>query len=125
MSRDGVDRETDDLDPEDQKLVVLARGARGRAQSPSGAAVRDGDGRTYAGADVATATLTLSALQVAIVTALSSGAESFEAAVVVAGAADDPGRATLAEISPDAAVIVTDAAGRVRARAGAADPGGR
>ncbi|MGW0036705.1 cytidine deaminase [Gordonia sp. NPDC003376] len=99
------------LTDEDQKLVVLARGARGRAQTASGAAVRDGDGRTYAGADVTTATLTLSALQVAVATALSSGAESFEAAVVVGGDADDPGRATLAEISPVAAFVVTDPAG--------------
>ncbi|NDK88391.1 cytidine deaminase [Gordonia desulfuricans] len=99
------------LTDEDQKLVVLARGARGRAQSVSGAAVRDGDGRTYAGADVTTTTLTLSALQVAVATALSSGAESFEAAVVVGGDPDDPGRATLAEISPAAALVVTDPAG--------------
>lgn len=113
------------LGDEDAKLVTLARGARGRAQSPSGAAVREGDGRTYAGADVCTASLELSALQVAVVTALSSGAESFEAAVIIGGGADDPGRATLAEISPDALLVVTDAAGTVldRVRAGAgADP---
>ena len=30
-----------ELDPEDAKLVVLARGAMGRAEAPSGAAVRD------------------------------------------------------------------------------------
>lgn len=40
------------LDAEDNKLVVLARGAMGRAEAKSGAAVRDGDGRTYAGAPV-------------------------------------------------------------------------
>lgn len=108
------------LGDEDQKLVVLARGARGRAGSPSGAAVRDGDGRTYAGADVATASLTLSALQVAVATALSSGAQAFEAAVVVAGDAADPGRATLAEITPEAYLIVTDAAGAPIDRVGAA-----
>ena len=42
-----------DLDAEDAKLVVLARGAMGRAEAASGAAVRDPDGRTYAGAPVA------------------------------------------------------------------------
>ena len=99
------------LGDEDHKLIVLARGARGRAQSATGAAVRDGDGRTYAGADVATATLTLSGLQVAVATALSSGAESFEAAVLVGGAADDPGVATLAEISGSAYLVIADAAG--------------
>ncbi|MEP9391086.1 cytidine deaminase [Gordonia sp. VNQ95] len=107
------------LSDEDQKLVVLARGARGRAQSATGAAVRDGDGRTYAGADVAATTLSLSALQVAVATALSSGAESFEAAVVIGGGPDDPGRATLAEISPSADLIITDAAGGVQDRLGA------
>ena len=42
-----------ELDAEDAKLVVLARGAMGRAEAASGAAVRDLDGRTYAGAPVA------------------------------------------------------------------------
>ena len=42
-----------ELDPEDAKLVTLARGAMGRAEAGSGAAVRDQDGRTYAGASVA------------------------------------------------------------------------
>mgnify|MGYP002652347334 CR=1 FL=1 len=84
---------TVDLGDEDRKLVVLARGALARAEAPAGAAVRDADGRTYAGADVRTASLTLSALQVAVATALSSGATGFEAAVLVNGSADDPGLA--------------------------------
>ena len=42
-----------ELDAEDVKLVVLARGAMGRAEASNGAAVRDQDGRTYAGAPVA------------------------------------------------------------------------
>ena len=42
-----------ELDAEDAKLVTLARGAMGRAEAGSGAAVRDQDGRTYAGAPVA------------------------------------------------------------------------
>ena len=46
-----------ELDPEDAKLVVLARGAMGRAEATGGAAVRDVDGRTYAGAPVALAAL--------------------------------------------------------------------
>ncbi|GAA4311207.1 hypothetical protein GCM10023162_16720 [Klenkia terrae] len=36
-----------DLQPEDQKLVTLARSARGRTGAPEGAAVRDTDGRTW------------------------------------------------------------------------------
>lgn len=102
---------TVDLGDEDRKLVVLARGALARAEAPAGAAVRDADGRTYAGADVRTASLTLSALQVAVATALSSGATGFEAAVLVNGSADDPGLVTFAEISPDAPAYLTDAAG--------------
>lgn len=74
----------------------------GRAQAGSGAAVRDLDGRTYAGVSVGLASLTLSALQVAVATALSSGATSFEAAVLVAGPDDDEGLAVLAEVAPSA-----------------------
>ena len=48
---------TEALDAEDAKLVVLARGAMGRAEASSGAAVRDADGRTYAGAPVALSSL--------------------------------------------------------------------
>ncbi|MFT4199498.1 cytidine deaminase [Gordonia sp. (in: high G+C Gram-positive bacteria)] len=96
------------LDAEDAKLVTLARGAMGRAQAPSGAAVRDLDGRTYAGAAVGLSSLTLTALQVAVATAIASGASGFEAAVLVGGADDDLGLAALAEVSDSAAVIRTD-----------------
>ncbi|WP_439029324.1 cytidine deaminase [Gordonia terrae] len=112
---------TETLPDEDRKLVVLARGALARAEAPSGAAVRDGDGRTYAGADVRTATLTLTGLQVAVATAISSGATAFEAAVIVNGEADDPGLATLHELSPDAYAVLTDTAGAAQQRIGRAD----
>ncbi len=81
-----------DLDPEDVKIVHLARGARQRAHAPhsgvaEGAAVRDTDGRTYAAATVENADpgLTTSALRGAVAAAASSGARSFEAAAVVGG----------------------------------------
>ncbi len=80
------------LEPEDAKLVTLARSARPRAYVPrggaaaaEGAAVRDTDGRTYAAATVenADARLSVSALRAAVVAAASSGARRFEAAAIV------------------------------------------
>ena len=79
-----------ELDPEDAKLVTLAFAALQRAwaphtQQPEGAAVRDTDGRTYAAGTVenANAWLTTTALRGAVAAAASSGARSFEAAVIV------------------------------------------
>jgi hypothetical protein len=72
-----------ELDPEDAKLVTLARSARARTGAAQGAAVRDGDGRTYVAASVALPSLQLSALQVAVAMAVSSGAPGLEAAVVL------------------------------------------
>jgi hypothetical protein len=74
-------------DPEDAKLLVLARAHRARAGSRSGAAVRDTDGRTYSAADVDLPSLRLSAVQLAVAVAATSGVASLEAVVVV-GAED-------------------------------------
>jgi cytidine deaminase len=101
------------LDAEDAKLVVLARSAMARAEAGSGAAVRDIDGRTYAGAPVNLSALQLTALQTAVAAAVSSGAVGLEAAVLVAGSADDTGIAAVHEISSAAAVYITDGAGNV------------
>jgi hypothetical protein len=70
-------------DPEDLKIINLARSARARVAAAEGAAVRDETGRTYAAAAVALPSLQLSALRLAVAMAASSGAVSLEAAAVV------------------------------------------
>ncbi len=70
-------------DPDDAKLVTLARSTRARTRALEGACVRDQDGRTYAGATVDLPTLRLTAVQVAVAMAVSSGARSLEAVVVL------------------------------------------
>ncbi|GGY23713.1 cytidine deaminase [Streptomyces xanthochromogenes] len=74
------------LDPEDRKIITLARSARARNAVPEGAAVRDETGRTYVAGTVELPSLKLSALQTAVAMAVASGAESLEAAVVVTAA---------------------------------------
>lgn len=102
-----------ELDAEDNKLLVLARGAMGRTGGNGGAAVRDSDGRTYAAGTVELTALKLTALQSAVAAATSSGAGGFEAAVVVAGKLSDPGVSAVREVSPSARIIFTDAKGAV------------
>ncbi|MFI9308233.1 cytidine deaminase [Streptomyces triculaminicus] len=77
---------TDALDPEDRKLLTLARATRARNAVPEGAAVRDETGRTYVAGTVALDSLRLSALRTAVAMAVASGATSLEAAAVVSEA---------------------------------------
>lgn len=70
-------------DPEDLKLLTLARATRARTGATEGACVRDTDGRTYAAATVALDSLRLSAVQVAVAMAASSGAQGLEAVAVL------------------------------------------
>ncbi|MDX3311102.1 cytidine deaminase [Streptomyces sp. ME08-AFT2] len=111
------------LDPEDRKIVTLARSARARNDVPEGAAVRDDTGRTYVAGTVDLPSLRLSALRTAVAMAVASGARSLEAAAVVtsaeAAAGDDlaavrdlggPGTPVLLA-SPDGTVRLTVSAG--------------
>ncbi|RMI32925.1 cytidine deaminase [Nocardia stercoris] len=102
-----------ELDAEDTKLVVLARGAMGRTGGTSGAAVRDTDGRTYAAGPVDLPSLQLTALQAAVAAAISSGAEGFEAAVVVEGSFRDAGVSAVREVSAGAKLVFADRSGNV------------
>jgi cytidine deaminase len=72
-----------ELEPEDEKIVILARSARARTQAAEGAAVRDTDGRTYAACTIELPSFKLTAVQAAIAAAVSSGAEGLEAAALV------------------------------------------
>ena len=108
-----------DLDPEDAKLVTLARSARGRAGALEGAAVRDTDGRTYLAATVSLPSLQLSALQAAVAAAVSSGVEGLEAAAVVSAAdsVEGAGLAAVHDLTAAAPVILAGPDGAVRTTA--------
>jgi cytidine deaminase len=103
-------------DPEDAKIVTLARTARTRGYPApdEGAALRDDTGRTYAAASVGhrDPALATSALRGALAAAVSSGARRFEAFALVAATP-----ALLAELAvgtpvllatPDGTVVATD-----------------
>ena len=78
---------TELTDPDDKKLVTLARSTRARTRAAEGACVRDLDGRTYAAATVDLPSLRLSAAQVAVAMAVTSGAAGLEAVLVLGDAA--------------------------------------
>ena len=105
----------DQGDPEDAKIVTLARSARARTGAAEGAAVRDTDGRTYAAATVALPSLSLTALQAAVAAAVSSGAPGLEAAAVVTGsdAVDAASLAAVRDLAPSVYVLRADASGAV------------
>jgi hypothetical protein len=70
-------------DPEDQKLITLARAAITRTGARQGASLRDTTGRAYAAVSVDLEHLKLSAIAVAVAMAVSSGADGVEAVSVV------------------------------------------
>jgi hypothetical protein len=96
-----------ELSSEDRKLVTLARATRARIGAAEGAAVRDSDGRTYAGATVSLPSLELSAVQVCVAMAVASGSKGLEAAVVLGDATElaAPDRAVLRDFGGDGIVV--------------------
>ena len=109
-----------DLTAEDAKLVTLARATKARTSAAEGAAVRDLDGRTYAAASIALPSLRLTALEVCVAMAISSGATGLEAAVVLTEVVVADG-VDLQAISDFAGagipVLVGDAKGAIHVRA--------
>jgi hypothetical protein len=106
-------------DSEDLKLVTLARTTRARTRAAEGACVRDQDGRTYAGATVELPTLSLTAVQVAVAMAVTSGARGLDA-VGVLGEGESVSEADLSVVrdlsgsgvpvhltAPDGTLVVT------------------
>src|SRR3954468_99976 len=102
-----------ELDAEDVKIITLARSTRARSGSAEGAAVRDETGRTYAAGPVDLPSLRLTALQVAVAMAASSGAQDLEAAAVVTEA-DTPDIAAVRDLGPKAPVLVAGPDGALR-----------
>ncbi len=101
--------------PEDLKIITLARSARARAEAAEGAAVRDETGRTYAAATVELPSLRLSALQVAVAMAVSSGATELEAAAVVTeGEPGSAGIAAVRDVGAKAPILVAGPDGALR-----------
>ncbi|WP_277669946.1 cytidine deaminase [Saccharomonospora viridis] len=105
-----------DLDPEDEKLITLARSARARTQAAEGAAVRDTDGRTYVATTVELPSLKLTALQAAVAAAVSSGVESLEAAVVVTeeNTVQEASVRAVRDLAAQAPILRADSSGTVQ-----------
>ena len=105
-----------ELNGEDAKIITLARAARARTGAAEGAAVRDETGRTYSATSVDLPSLKLTALQVAVAMAVSSGAEDLEAAALVT--ADETAResdvAAVRDIGAKAPVLVAGPDGTLR-----------
>ena len=90
-----VGRVSELSDPDDRKLVTLARATRARTGAAEGAALRDADSRTYAAATVDLPSLRVSAIGVAVAMAVASGSHGVEAVVVLTEATAVAGTTSL------------------------------
>ena len=111
--------------PEDIKIIGLARSARARTGASQGACVRDTDGRTYAATSVALPSLSLSAIAVAVAMAVSSGAQGLEAVALTSETGPTAADLAVAGDLPGTGVVVwwTDPAGVVQQLVPLDDPG--
>lgn len=106
-----------DLEPEDQKLVALARGLLARSQSGQAAAARDRSGRSYVAAAVKLPHLELEALQAVVAALASAGADGIEAAAVIGWSPTPNGVAAVRDLDPEAPIWLVDSSGAVTGRA--------
>jgi hypothetical protein len=111
---------------EDLKIINLARSALARTSGRQGACVRDTDGRSYAGAGVRMEHLKLSAIQVAVAMAVSSGAPGLEAVALAGEDAPTENDLALLRELPGTSVVVwhvgVDGAVRSTTEVSHADP---
>jgi len=102
-------------DPENAKLLTLARGAMSRIRATQGAALRDETGRTYASASVALPTRSFGAVALVVAQAAAAGARGIEAVVVIGLPAAPDDLALVCDLGGgDALVVQCDADGRPR-----------
>jgi hypothetical protein len=103
-------------DPEDLKIIALAKATLARSQHREAACVRDTDGRTYTGSNVDLEHLRLSAVAVAVAMAVSSGASGLEAVALAGEGGPSENDLALINDLPGERVVVwsVEASGSVR-----------
>jgi DICT domain-containing protein len=96
---------------EDSKLATLANSTLVRTGAKQAAALRDSTGRTYVAINIATASLSLDAVQAVFTVAAASQISGIESVVFVGESAADT--AVISENSPQATIFFIDASGSV------------
>lgn len=97
--------------PEDSKLATLANSTLARTGARQAAALRDSTGRTYVAINIATASLSLDAVQAVFTVAAASQISGIESVVIVGESAAET--AVITENSPQATIFFIDASGSV------------
>jgi hypothetical protein len=93
--------------PEDAKLVTLAKSTLVRSGAQQAAALRDTTGRTYVAINVVSPSLKLDAFQAVLTVALASGITGIESVVCAGNQECDP--KVITDYAPTATVFCVDA----------------
>jgi hypothetical protein len=96
--------------PEDDKLVTLARNTLARSGAQQAAALRDTTGRTYVAINVASPALNLDAFEAVLTVALASGITGIES--VVATGAKPANIAAIRSFAATATIFYIDSDGQ-------------